>query len=52
VMFGVASTVPLVGGADDDVTASVAAPPQAARRVRQIREVVRSIVFSERVHVP
>jgi len=48
----VASTVPLVGGADDDVTASVAAPPQAARRVRQIREVVRSIVFSERVHVP
>jgi len=52
VRFGVASTVPLAGGGDDDVADSVAAPPQAARRARQIKEVVRSMILSERVYVP
>jgi len=47
VRFGVASTVPLAGGGDDDVADSVAPPPQAARRARQIKEVVRSMILSE-----
>jgi hypothetical protein len=48
VMFGVASTVPLVGGTDVDVGASVEPPPQAARITKPIREVVQKIVTREK----
>ena len=44
--------VPLAGGTDVDVDVSVAPPPQAARTPTQIREVVRSMIASERVRVP